>query len=108
VQARIAQLEGQIANTNDAYSRQQLAEAAEALKQQVGNCEQLRVLLSRTEATLENMQASLQSIGSSVVKISAGGTTEAQFARDDSLQRLTSARSTVAALEQVLEQVELA
>jgi hypothetical protein len=80
----------------------------EALKHQSDNCEQLRVLLGRTEATLENMQASLQSIGSSVVRITAGGATEAQVVRDTSLERVSSARSTVAALEEVLERVELA
>ncbi|NPV48993.1 MAG: hypothetical protein HPY69_18785 [Armatimonadetes bacterium] len=107
-QSRLAQLQGQIANTSDAFSRQQLTEAAEALQRQVQNCEQLRVLLGRTEATLENMQASLQSIGSSVVKITAGGRSEAQIVRDSSLERVSSARSTVAALEEVLERVELA
>jgi hypothetical protein len=108
IQARINHLDSQIANTPDAYSRQQLVEAAAALRQQLANCEELRILLSRTEATLENMQASLQAIGSSVIKLSAGGNTEVQLARDESLQRLASARGTVAALEEVLETVELA
>ncbi len=108
VQNRLDQLQGQMANTTDAFSRQQLTEAVEALQRQAENCEHLRVLLGRTEATLENMQASLQSIGSSVVKIAAGGTGEAQLARDTSLERVASARGTVAALEEVMEQVELA
>lgn len=107
-QGRLAQLQGQIANTSDAFARQQLTEAAEALQRQLANCEQLRVLLGRTEATLENMQASLQSIGSSVVKITAGGRGEAQLVRDTSLERVASARGTVAALEEVLERLELA
>lgn len=106
--ARITALQAQASNTADSYSRQQLTEARDALQQQQVNCEQLRTVLSRAEATLENMQASLQSIGSSVAKISAGGVTDAQMARDDSLTRLASARSTVAALEEVLETVQLA
>jgi len=94
VQNRLDQLQGQMANTTDAFSRQQLTEAVEALQRQAENCEHLRVLLGRTEATLENMQASLPG--------------EAQLARDTSLERVASARGTVAALEEVMEQVELA
>lgn len=106
--ARIAHLDSQIAATEDAYSKQQLVEAAGALRRQSGNCERIRVLIGRTEATLENMQASLQSIGSSVVRLAAGDLPDVTYARQDSLDRLASARSTVSALEDVLEQVELA
>jgi len=108
INARVAQLEAQIATTQDDFSRQQLAEAVEALRRQLANCEHIRVLIGRTEATLENMQASLQSIGSSVVKLTAGEFTDVSRASQDSLERLSSARSTVSALEDVLEQVELA
>ncbi|MEN6549839.1 MAG: hypothetical protein ABFE07_27675 [Armatimonadia bacterium] len=106
--ARIAHLDSQVAVTEDAYSKQQLVEAAEALRRQIGNCERIRVLIGRTEATLETMQASLQSIGSSVVRLTAGDLPDVTYARQDSLDRLASARSTVSALEDVLEQVELA
>ncbi|MEN6641445.1 MAG: hypothetical protein ABFE08_03270 [Armatimonadia bacterium] len=106
--ARIAHLDSQVVATEDAYSKQQLVEAAEALRRQIGNCERIRVLIGRTEATLENMQASLQSIGSSVVRLTAGDLPDVTYARQDSLDRLASARSTVSALEDVLEQVELA
>lgn len=108
IAARVEHLDAQVAATQDAYSRQQLDEAARALRQQLANCEQIRVLIGRTEATLENMQASLQSIGSSVVKLGAGDLPDAGLTQQDSLERLASARSTVASLEQVLERVELA
>jgi len=108
ISARIEHLNSQIENTSDAFSKQQLKEAVAALQRQLQNCEQIRVLIGRTEATLENMQASLQSIGSSVVKLSAGDMTEATLAREDSLARLSSARSTVSSLEEVLQRVELA
>lgn len=108
VRARITHLDAQIAATQDAYSKQQLVEATAALRRQVDNCERIRVLIGRTEATLENMQASLQSIGSSVVRLSAGEMGDVTMARQEPLERLASARSTVAAMEEVLEQVELA
>lgn len=108
ITARIAHLESQIAVTEDGYSKQQLVEAATALRRQMDNCEQIRLLIGRTEATLENMQASLDSIGSSVVKLGAGEMADANAARQESLQRLSSARSTVASLEEVLQKVELA
>lgn len=108
IAARAAHLEAQVAATQDEYSRRQLQEAAEALRRQLANCEQIRLLIGRTEATLENMQASLQAIGSSVVKLGAGETPEAGLAREDSLERLASARSTVASLEEVLQKVQLA
>lgn len=108
ISARADHLEAQLAATQDAYSRQQLQEAVDALRRQLANCDQLRTLIGRTEATLENMQASLQSIGSSVVKLGAGSVPNADVTQQDSLQRLASARSTVASLEEVLQKVELA
>lgn len=106
--ARAVHLEAQLAATQDAYSKQQLQEAADALRRQMANCDQIRMLIGRTEATLENMQASLQSIGSSVVKLGAGNVPNADITQQDSLERLASARSTVASLEDVLQKVELA
>ncbi len=108
ITARITHLDAQIATTADPYSRQQLVEAAAALRRQVDNCEQIRVLIGRTEATLENMLASLEAIGSSVVKLGAGELSDENAARQESLQRLSSARGTVASLEEVLKGVELA
>lgn len=106
--ARAVHLETEMAATQDVYSRQQLQEAATALRRQLENCEQIRTLIGRTEATLENMQASLQSIGSSVVKLGAGGLADAGSTQQESLTRLASARSTVSSLEEVLEKVQLA
>lgn len=103
VAARAAHLDAQIAATQDAYSKQQLLEAAAALRRQLENCEQIRLLIGRTEATLENMQASLEAIGSSVVKLGAGELSDENAARQESLQRLSSARGTVASLEEVLK-----
>lgn len=107
IAARVEHLDAQAAATQDPYSRQQLVEASAALQRQLANCEQIRLLIGRTEATLENMQASLQSIGSSVVKLGVGDVADATQARQDSLDRLANARSTVASLETVLQQVEL-
>ena len=53
ITARVAHLEAQIAVTQDGYSRQQLVEAAAALRRQIENCEQIRLLISRIEATLD-------------------------------------------------------
>jgi hypothetical protein len=108
IQSRADHLDSQIAMTEDAYSKQQLVEAAGALRHQLDNCEQIRVLIGRTEATLENMQASLDSIGSSIVKLAAGELSDENMARQESLQRLSSARGTVASMEEVLKGVELA
>jgi hypothetical protein len=108
IRARAAHLDAQIATTEDPYSKQQLVEAAAALRRQLENCEQIRTLIGRTEATLENMLASLESIGSSVVKLGAGELSDENAARQESLQRLSSARGTVASLEEVLKHVELA
>ena len=108
IRARAAHLDAQIAATTDPYSKQQLIEAASALRRQLDNCEQIRTLIGRTEATLENMLASLESIGSSVVKLGAGELSDENAARQESLQRLSSARGTVASLEEVLQHVELA
>ena len=108
IAARADHLEAQLAATKDVYSRQQLQEATDALRRQIANCDQIRTLIGRTEATLENMQASLQSIGSSVVKLGAENVPNPDMAQQDSLQRLSSARSTVASLEEVLRKVELA
>jgi len=108
IAARAAHLDAQIATTSDPYSKQQLVEAASALRRQLDNCEQIRTLIGRTEATLENMLASLESIGSSVVKLGAGELADDNAARQESLQRLSSARGSVASLEEVLKGVELA
>ncbi len=108
IRARVAHLDAQIATTEDAYSKQQLVEAASALRRQLDNCEQIRTLIGRLEATLENMVASLESIGSSVVKLGAGELSDENAARQESLQRLSSARGSVASLEEVLKHVELA
>jgi hypothetical protein len=106
--SRAEHLDSQIAATADAYSKQQLQEAATAMRHQLDNCEQIRVLIGRTEATLENMQASLDAIGSSIVRMAAGEMSDENMARQESLQRLSSARGTVAALEEVIKGVELA
>jgi hypothetical protein len=108
IKSRAEHLDAQIATTGDPYSKQQLVEAVGALRHQLDNCEQIRVAIGRTEATLENMQASLDSIGSSIVKLGAGQLSDENMARQESLQRLSSARSTVASMEEVLKGVELA
>lgn len=107
IKSRIEHLENQVTQTTDAFARQQLVEAITALRRQVDNYEQLRGLLGRTEAILENMQASLDAIVSSVIRLNSGDLGQAQITRDESLDKLTAARSTVASLEEVYRSMEV-
>ncbi len=98
-----ASLQARIAVCDDDFTRSQLREAAAEVAGQREAYRELELLLQRTEAALQNMASSLNSVHSQVVKLVSGELVATADMSQESFQHLAEVRGTVAALQEVID-----
>lgn len=96
-------LRARIEATEDDFARRQLQEAAAGVAAQQQAYQEIERLLGRVEASLRNIQASLDSLYPQIVKLGAGDLSEEAHMQHQTFERLAEVRGTVAALQDVID-----
>lgn len=101
--AREQSLRTRQAALSDEYAREQLEEALQELKRESVTAQEMQVLMERAEASMHNIAASVRSVYSQAVRLSSGSLDEGSAMQQETYERLIEVRSTVAALQEVID-----
>jgi chromosome segregation ATPase len=103
MQARLRQIDQQINNTSDAYTRDQLQEARKAMEEKITHARDLETYISRIMAQLQNISANLDNVLAETVRLRTADAVSADAASSQVQQRLRDLKSDMDAFQAVLD-----
>jgi DNA repair exonuclease SbcCD ATPase subunit len=103
LQEQIKATDQRLAATQDAYTRQQLQEAREALVERQQHARDLETYVGRILAQLQNISASLDNVLAETVRLRTADAVSADTATNQVAQRLTDLKTDMDAFQRVLD-----
>lgn len=98
----IQRLQAELRQCSDAIAREQLQQALQSLEAALADQKEIRILHERAKAVATNINASLQSVFSEVIKQRYADLDTAQSEYDSAAARLQAVKSHVDAVQQVI------
>lgn len=99
----LADLQQRYNATNDAYTRDQLKEAMEAVRERAQNAADLKTYSDRTKAQLQNISASLENVLAETIRLRTADAAHANAATSQVTQRLSELKIDMDTFQQVLD-----
>lgn len=103
LRTQIRQIEAQIAQTTDQYTRQQLDQTLAAVVDQEENAEALRTYRQRIDAQLSNIAANLENVLSETVRLRTADAVTADSTGNQVADRLSDLNADMNAFQQMLD-----
>jgi DNA repair exonuclease SbcCD ATPase subunit len=103
LQDQINTTDQRLSTTQDAYTRQQLQEARDALTERQQNARDLETYIGRILAQLQNISASLDNVLAETVRLRTADAVSADTATNQVAQRLSDLKNDMDAFQRVLD-----